>query len=194
MIDEPFVPPQESAGEDPTPLDIDALTAQDVPASDTTFPTPDHKASRPARGPLLFSRPAGDKRDTPPRAKPKKATPRAKHGAFTETLENIYTGIGAMITPFDPVCGNAVIQSAPQCAKTLDDLAYQNDAVRRALTALVTTSATGAVVVAHMPILMAVMMHHVPAVQTALGKRGEAFAESVAREFADGQTDSGAEQ
>jgi hypothetical protein len=67
--------------------------------------------------------------------------------------------------PFDQICGGSVIQQAPACAKSLDELAYQNEAVRRALVAILETSAWGAVIAAHLPIMIAVMMHHSPAMQ-----------------------------
>jgi hypothetical protein len=64
--------------------------------------------------------------------------------------------------PFDQVCGSTIISNAEECAKSLDKLAQENNAVRRALNSLVTTSALGAVIVAHIPIAAVVMAHHGP--------------------------------
>lgn len=149
-----------------TALDLDNLTAETVesPVPDDDVIVPNHKATDPspvdkARD-FMRSRPA--KAERPARAK--KAAPRAKKGAFVEPLTQVYTGLGITLVPFDEVCGTAVLQSAEQCAKSLDELAYQNEAVRRALTALTQTSAMGAVLIAHLPIILAVAGHHMPRV------------------------------
>jgi hypothetical protein len=152
-----------------------------VPIADA--PAPDFRASKPKRDRNYFKRPAGDKAGEPPkttatRKPPPKRIPNRK-GQFVEPLTAMYTGIGMAIFPLDPVCGTAVLKSASKCAESLDALAYKNDAVRRALFALMQTSAVGAVVFAHMPIVLAVILHHVPAAQTMLGDMGTKFAESV---------------
>lgn len=87
-------------------------------------------------------------------------TPTAKRGAFVTELTELYTYAGMGLMMVDEPCGTAVVSSAEQCAKSLDELAYTNPAVRRALTSLTQTSAIGAVVMAHFPILMAVASHH----------------------------------
>lgn len=100
---------------------------------------------------------------TKPRTRATKTTlPPKRKGQFVEPLTQLYTACGMMLLPMDAVCGKAIIESAEQCAKSLDELAYQNDAVRRALFALTQTTALGGVVVAHLPILMAITMHHFP--------------------------------
>lgn len=172
--------PEEEPGE---PLDLSTLTATDIP-DDAPHGVPDHKASRAKRRSRLFPGDRSD--DTPPKATPKprkKPAPRAKRGAFTDNLTQIYVGLGITLMPVDPVCANAIIQSAPECARTLDELAYQNEAVRRALHALTQTSAVGAVFFAHMPILMAVVLHHVPAVQRRMGEMGSQMAENIAQQM-----------
>lgn len=95
-----------------------------------------------------------------------------RKGQFVEPLTQIYAGIGTAVIMFDPVCGQAILTSATKCAETIDELAYKNEAVRRAVWALTQTSLWGAVIVAHMPIVMAVVMHHVPAAQQAFGALG----------------------
>lgn len=147
---------------------------------------PNPKASQPKR--TWFPKAAGDRRDTNTRTKPKKApVPKARPGHFVEPLTQIYAGLGMAIMPFDPVCANAVIMSAPKCAESLDKLAQENDAVRRALYSLTQTTAIGAVLVAHMPIVLAVVMHHVPAAQNMMGAMGQQMAENIARQMnADG--------
>lgn len=115
-----------------------------------------------------------EKREQRAREKAAK-TPRKQKGMFVKPLTEIYSTIGSTVfmlegqraikngaqVPESP-CGTAILESAERCAQALDELAYQNEAVRRALMAVTQTSAIGAVVVAHAPIIMAVVMHHAP--------------------------------
>jgi hypothetical protein len=145
---------------------------------------PNHTASREKKARWFNSRPPGDQRSTPQRkTAPRKSIPRTKPGYFVEPLQQVYVGLGMMMMPIDPVCANAVITSAEQCAISLDKLAQENDAVRRALLALTKTSTLSAVFIAHMPIILAVGMHHVPAIQMAMGRMGQEFAETVAQQM-----------
>jgi hypothetical protein len=109
------------------------------------------------------------KTKTPPAIK--SAIPNRK-GQFVEPLMRMYSGIGAMVMLYDPICGTAIVTSAPKCAETMDRLAYENDAARRAIWALTRTTTMGAVFVAHLPIIMAISMHHIPAAQEAFGQLG----------------------
>lgn len=135
------------------------VEAEDAPE----FTVPDATKSRRSRREYLF--PPKDKEETKStrttRTK-RKPAPRAKKGAFVEPLTELYTTLGMMLMPFDSQCANVVMKSAEQCAQSMDELAYQNESVRRALTAITQTSAWGAVIFAHMPIIMAVVMHHGP--------------------------------
>lgn len=147
-----------SAATEPGDIDLSSLVPQDVPPSE--FPTPNAKAGRVKKP---FSIPGFKPRVKQEKApRQRKALPRKSKGQFIEPLTQMYGGIGMMLMPFDPVCSQAIIAAAPECARTLDELAYQNDAVRRTLIALTQTSATTAVLIAHMPIIMAVFMHHAP--------------------------------
>lgn len=143
------------------------------------FGVPNHENSKEPKTPFNFRKPVGDKRDTKTKPKAKKPAPRARKGMFVEPLTQLYVGLGMTIMAVDPVCANAVIKSAENCAKSIDELAYQNEAVRRAVMALTQTSAVGGVIIAHMPILMAVMIHHVPAAQNIVGNMGQSFADDV---------------
>lgn len=117
----------------------------------------------------------------PPKAR--KPVPPAPRGGLRKPLEDLYTGIGMMMMPFDPSCGKVIIEAAPRCAETLDDLAKTNPAVRRLLISLVTGSAMGAVIMAHAPILMAIAMHHIPALREKQEKMVGEFAEMMANGF-----------
>ena len=112
-----------------------------------------------------------------------KPMPKAPVGGLRKPLEDMYTGLGMMMMPFDPSCGKVIIDAAPRCAETLDDLAKTNPAVRRILISLVTPSALGAVIMAHAPILMAIAMHHIPALRERQEKMVGEFAEMVANGF-----------
>ncbi len=116
-----------------------------------------------------------------------KPMPKAPVGGLRKPLEDMYTGLGMMMMPFDPSCGKVIIDAAPRCAETLDDLAKTNPAVRRILISLVTTSALGAVIMAHAPILMAIAMHHIPALRERQEKMVGEFAEMMANGFTMGQ-------
>lgn len=113
------------------------------------------------RGP---GRPRKESTSRPTDKAPKRvaAMPR---GGFTKQLEQLYVGIGMAVLFRDPECGTAIIEAAPKCAETLNALAEKNPAVRRILLAITQSSAIGAVVIAHAPILWALAKHHVPAVK-----------------------------
>ncbi len=120
-------------------------------------------------------------------AKPKKPVPPTPRGGLRQPLEDLYTGMGMLLMPFDANCGKIIIDAAPRCAETLDELAKTNPAVRRILISLITTSALGAVIMAHAPILMAIAMHHVPALREKQEKMVGEFAEMMANGFTMGE-------
>jgi len=118
-----------------------------------------------------------DRKRRPPRAKADKPTPgKPRPGAIAKPLTDFYTMLGTIITPFDKVCGGAIVANAEACGQALETLARENPAARRVLLALVETSVWGQLVVAHTPIVMTVAMHHVPAFREGVG---EALAQSV---------------
>lgn len=85
-----------------------------------------------------------------------------KKDEFVEPLTAMYTMVGTVMIPFDQPCGTAVITSAEQCAKALDNLAAKDERVRKALRTLTTGSAYGEVIIAHAPIMLAILAHHFP--------------------------------
>jgi len=136
---------------------------------------------------FLRGKPAGDKRSTTKTPRPRMVVPKVKPGHFVEPLTQMYAAVGMAVMPFDPVCANAIMVSASRCADALDKLSQENDGVRRALFALTRTTAVGMVLVAHMPIMMAIVIHHVPAAQNYLGEMGKEMADQIARQMnADG--------
>lgn len=138
-------------------LDFSDIEITDEP----TFSKPDHKASEEKK---KFNNPFV-KRDKPSpserRSKPKKTAPNYPKEGYTKALEELYASIGALLLPFDQSCGIAVIEAAPECAKTLDELSKNNPTLRRIIVGIMTTNAWGAVIMAHTPIIMAIVSHHV---------------------------------
>lgn len=106
--------------------------------------------------------------DAAPRAskrgdKPSKATPpKPREGALVKPLTDMYTSVGLMLAPFDQACSVAFIDNAENCARAMEKLARENESVRRVINAMMSTSAWGGVIAAHLPILLMVMMHHGP--------------------------------
>lgn len=98
---------------------------------------------------------------TPKEAKPKERVAAQKKDEFVQPLTEMYTMLGVVLTPFDPV-GPVIIQSAPNCAQSLNDLAAENESVRKALRSLTQASAMGAVIVAHAPIFISLATNHMP--------------------------------
>jgi len=157
-------------GFDFSALSADSVTPEDAPP---TF--------EPPRKPKWWER--KPKNGGAKKAKVRKPEPPAPRGGLRKPLEDLYAGLGMMLIPFDPSCGKVIIEAAPRCAETLDDLAKTNPAVRRILISLVTTSALGAVIMAHAPILMAIAMHHIPALREKQEKMVGEFAEMMANGF-----------
>lgn len=158
--------PDEPMGADGSAtFDMSGLTASDVPyiGPQPGEDVPDHNASADVP-PLAVDdlttarkgrRGRKDKRtrEVPPKPRP---------GSLVRPLEQFYTSVGVTLSAFDAGCGMAVVENAKTCAESLDTLARENDAVRRAILLLTETSAWGGVMIAHLPILLMVATHHGP--------------------------------
>lgn len=169
-------PQQSDAGEE-TQTPSPAFAADGFVITDA--PLPDHSASAdsddvlstrsPSRTEQLKSL-AGKRGPGRPRKEraekaPSKPVPAAPRGGFVGPLTEMYGFIALALMPFDAECAMAIMQAAPQAAKSLDTLAKTNPGVRRVLIAITQTSAWGAVITAHLPIIVAITVHHVPAVK-----------------------------
>lgn len=182
------IPDPGNNGEE-APFDFSALTAESTEPLTGEFNPPNVKGSKPR---WWERAPKGEKNSRPRRSKTSRPVPPMPKGGLKPALENMYTGIGMSIMPFDPGCGRIIIENASACAESLDELAKTNQAVRRILISLVTTSAWGAVIMAHAPIVMAIAMHHVPALRERQEKMVGEFAEMMANGF--GQQQNGEEE
>lgn len=151
------------------PLDIDTLSVEEIPippVSETPI-VPDYKKSR-------------IRKTREPRTSDESTVriPRRK-GQFVQPLSQLYTGLAITLMPVDMQCATAIIKSADNCAKALDELAYQNESVRKVLWNLTQVSALGTVLIAHLPIMFTVLSHHVPAFKdTPMGALASMFVES----------------
>jgi hypothetical protein len=91
-------------------------------------------------------------------AKPRKTVPPLTN-KHKQALTKFYMFFGASVRPFDEFVGDTIIEQAPECAASVYDLAQQNDAFRQMILAFTTTSMWGAVVMAHLPIVLALARH-----------------------------------
>lgn len=147
------------------------------------FATPDFRAHGRNRRKLWEKRDKDSTVRTPRQrtVKAKSVIPNRK-GQFVEPLTRMYVTVGGVIAIRDPNCGRAIVMSADKAAESLDDLAYTDEFIRRILWSITQTGKYGAVLTAHLPIIFAVLIHHVPAVSEAISYMGQAFANSVIRE------------
>lgn len=186
MSDDEIVPNPGNESNDESSFDFGALNAETVePLSPHV--APDVKSTKRR---WWESRPKGEKSKREKAAKPIPALPR---GGLRASLENWYTGIGIAVMPFDAHCGTIIIDNAAACAKSMDELAKTNPAVRRVLIKMVAASAMGAVFAAHAPIVMAIAMHHVPALRERQEKMASDMAEMFARMAANPQPEDDSE-
>lgn len=103
-------------------------------------------------------------RIAPPKVNKSKTVPKTRPGELTKPLMAFYGMVGMGIGAYDPTCGAAIVANGEACAVALDELARQNDAVRRVILAMTHTTAWGAVIAAHAPIMVVIANHHVPEV------------------------------
>lgn len=151
---------------------------------------PDHKASEKLdpspgfRGRLGKNRFGADKK--PPMEDLGK-TDRVpyKPGMFVKPLEEMYGGFAMVLMPINPAVGSALAMQARPCAEAWDRLAHENEAVRKMLRNMLTASATTAVIVAHVPIAMAIAMQF-PFVQEKVAARFGDQVEDELREHTEG--------
>lgn len=144
------------------PVDFSALSVEDIPEG-----VPNHKASsgergekpRMATGSKLFGRTGGaDSRRASNEKPTRPPVPKLSPG-MKQSISDLYQFIGATIRPFDEFTGDTIIEQADKCADSVYKLAQSNDAVRRVVIALTTTSVSGAVIMAHLPIILAIARH-----------------------------------
>src|SRR5262245_26764734 len=133
---------------------------------DTTEPTtgdpiPDHLASAEPVPPREMPEALRNAKRTIGRAgQNKKARPtvrKTKSGELVKPVAKFY-GLAAMaIAPVRPKTGHALMVQAMACATAWDNLAQENDSVRRVILWCIESGIWGEMVVAHMPILFSLL-------------------------------------
>lgn len=176
-------PAEEDTGLSPNPFE--GLTAEPISMefpgdpSDSDigdFAAPNYKATKPKwwqRGKRI------NERDNPKNAKPRKPMPTMAPTALHRGLMDFYNGMAFMLMPMQPEIAMAISSSAEKCADAWVELSRTNPAVKRFLIGLVTTSATGALIFAHMPIIMITAVTFVPGLKEKQEKTMADFAERM---------------
>ena len=113
-------------------------------------------------------RPSAPPRDTP-------NVPADRPGKIAKWVTTQYTRIGILLTPVDPVCGNAVTSAAVAAGLAWERLARENKTIRDVINRLMQTTVTTELIMAHLPIMIAVLTHHVPAFRDLVAKSSMAF-------------------
>jgi hypothetical protein len=152
-------------------FDLSSLVSEPVP-KDSQEVFPNSKASK---QPFSFRSMLGMK-PKEKKVKPRKPTPAMPRSGLAGPLTNMYTGLGLSLSMVDRNCGQAIVESAEDCAQAWEELARRNPRVRRAILMLLETSDVTKIVIAHAPIMMAVASHHVPFVKEQQLKVVEMFA------------------
>lgn len=88
--------------------------------------------------------------------------PKRRNSKIKTQMEFMYTGVGAMVMPFDMQVGQVIIQNADNCAEAWDALAKENPKVKKALESMMQASAWSMVISAHLPIMVMVGTKYVP--------------------------------
>lgn len=161
-------------------FDLSSLVSEPMP-NDTPDPMPNAKASKRTWRDWFSGKPKEKK------AKVRKPTPPMPRKGIAGSLTNMYTGLGMTVAMVDQHCGMAIVQSAEDCAQSWEDLARTNPKVRRALLMLLETSDVTKIVIAHAPIMAAVMAHHMPLVREQQLRVVEMFANQSTTEEEQGE-------
>lgn len=74
-------------------------------------------------------------------------------------ITDFYILVGGLITPFDQLTGQQFIDQAPKCGAAVYDFAQENAMFRRVLQGFLTTSMWGALIFAHLPIILVALRH-----------------------------------
>lgn len=112
----------------------------------------------PRRPPLTGVKPA-----SPPREQKAKKTVDLATAKEIETwFKKLYGTVGAFLLPFKPNVANIILINAEKCAAANAKLAMEDVRVRRAISAAMVTGIWSAVIIAHLPILLALASEAAP--------------------------------
>lgn len=117
---------------------------------------PKKKAGRPRKA----TPPSGERSSSPRNdARPKAGRP-SKDALMTEKLADIYGFVGLGVAWFAPEDGRIIIERSEACAASLVTWSKESAPVAKFLDRLVTTSAIGAVITAHVGLGLAIAANH----------------------------------
>lgn len=102
----------------------------------------------PGRPPKMVAKPKAEKADVP------KLGPHMR-----QKITDFYILVGGLVMPMDKLAGETIIEQAPLCGKAVYDYAQENAAFRRVIQGFLTTSMMGALIFAHLPIILVLLRH-----------------------------------
>lgn len=96
----------------------------------------------------------------PPKTKRTRTTRSRGKKDLTEELTSFYTTIGAGVFAFNQPDGVVILANAEKMAESLNKWGDADPRIRKVLERLCTTSAMGAVIGAHAPVVLAILGNH----------------------------------
>lgn len=85
---------------------------------------------------------------------------RGRKKNLTPKLEDFFTSIGTMVYALNATDGAAILEGTPDLARSLNNLANEDERVRRMLERMLTGSAYGGVFMATAAILLPILANH----------------------------------
>lgn len=119
-----------------------------------TDPTPKRPRGRPRKVPGQPVATPSKPHSIKPGPVAKAEIPMPPAGVLAAGVANVYVFAGMGLGTVRPQTGMALASNASELGKAWEDLAAQNPAVRRALLSILQTSVWGALIGAHIPVLM----------------------------------------
>jgi hypothetical protein len=127
--------------------------APPLPGDGSSTPEPPRRRRLPGRDGPVFGKTSQTKQTKPPR-EPRPNVPMAPGPkGFAPAIEKTYHNLALAVTPFDVELGEQLHNIAAEAADAWNELAKRNQAVRRFIVYITETTAWGAVVAAHSPII-----------------------------------------
>ena|SRR6478609_7279351 len=94
------------------------------------------------------------------KVEPKKTVVLATQKEIERWFAKTYLMMGTFLSPVKPALGNQILISAEKCAKANAQLCMENAQLRRAISAMMVTSIWGAVIAAHLPIILVIVAEY----------------------------------
>lgn len=194
--DDDLFPPVAAQVAPETPIDLSLLARVSTPTT-TEEPSPKRRDRAPTdRTDRGHTSPRGEPRQRATRTRTKTngetAPPRTfirsdddeikeyHPGILVKPLRDLYVTVGTLVIPFNKAVGTSFIQNAEPCAKALDNAAKTDKQIRRVLMLLIQGSVWGEVIIAHMPIMLALAVTLVPSIRATMnGVQSEGSTETI---------------